>query len=123
MRVGRYLAAVACVAALSSPQEAAAQAVKAPASDDLDRARALDQQGVRAFREGRYNDAIRYFEEALKLGGPSSELWNIARCQVKLDDPETASSSLERYLARTDLSPDDRAGAKRELDELAHRRS
>jgi hypothetical protein len=123
MRVARYLAAVACVAAMSSPRESAAQTVKAQASDDLDRARALDQQGVRAFREGRYNDAIRYFEEALRLGGPSSELWNIAKSQVKLDQLEAASESLERYLARTDLSADDRASARRELDEIAHRRS
>jgi PEGA domain/Tetratricopeptide repeat len=123
MRVGRYLAAVACVAAMSSPREAAAQATRAPSSDELDRARALDQQGVRAFREGRYNDAIRYFEEALKLGGPSSELWNIAKCQVKLDQPEVAQGTFERYLARNDLSADDRAGARRELDELGHRRS
>jgi hypothetical protein len=123
MRVGRYLAVVACVAAMSSPREAVAQAVKAPSSDELDRARALDEQGVRAFREGRYNDAIRYFEEALKLGGPSSELWNIAKCQVKLDQLEAAEGTLEQYLARNDLSADDRAGARRELDQLGHRRS
>jgi Flp pilus assembly protein TadD len=79
MGARRFLGAVACVVAMSSPREAAAQWAMAPASDDLDRARALDQQGVRAFREARYNDAIRYFEEALKLGGPSSELWNSAK--------------------------------------------
>src|SRR5579863_2444078 len=113
MRAGRLLAVASLVAALATlPRPAAAQASRPNAGDGLDRARALDQQGVRAFREGRYNDAIRYFEEALRLGGPSSELWNIARCQIKLDDPETASESLQRYLARTDLSPDDRAGAK-----------
>jgi hypothetical protein len=89
----------------------------------VERARTLDQQGVRAFREGRYNDAIRYFAEAYKLGGPSSELWNIARCDAKLDDPEAASVMLERYLACSDLSADDRAGARRELDELHHRPS
>ncbi|MGO8991944.1 MAG: hypothetical protein ACLQVI_01350, partial [Polyangiaceae bacterium] len=50
-------------------------ALPAAASDqDLVRARVLDQQGVRAYREERYNDAIRYFEEALKLGGPPSEI-------------------------------------------------
>jgi hypothetical protein len=125
MRACRVLAAITCAAVAGSPRAALAQAPRPPQSpgDDLDRARALDQQGVRAFRDGRYGDAVRYFEEALKLGGPSSELWNVAKCQVKLDQPEAASESLERYLARTDLSADDRAGARRELDEIAHRRS
>src|ERR1700712_2107052 len=63
---------------------------KDAASRDLERARVLDQQGVRAYKEERYNDAIRYFVEARKLGGPSSELWNIAKCHVHLDQPEEA---------------------------------
>jgi hypothetical protein len=121
MRLGRLLVAIACAATLASAGEA--HAADSPSADDLARARALDQQGVRAFREGHYNDAIRYFTEALKLGGPSSELWNIARCHVKLDEPEAASEALERYLARGDLSPDDRASARRELEELARRPS
>jgi PEGA domain len=120
MRVGRSLVAIACVAIVSSPFAALADGASA---DDLERARALDQQGVRAFREGRYNDAVRYFSEAFKLGGPSSELWNIARSYVKLDQPEAATHELERYLAQSDLSAEDRAGARRELEEIAHRRS
>src|ERR1700722_12215688 len=120
MRVGRSLVAIACVAIVSSPFAALADGASA---DDLERARALDQQGVRAFREGRYNDAVRYFSEAFKLGGPSSELWNIARSYVKLDQPEAATHELERYLAQSDLSAEDRAGARRELEEIAHPRS
>jgi PEGA domain/Tetratricopeptide repeat len=123
MRVGRFLVAIACVASLWAPLPLFADSGAAASADDLERARALDQQGVRAFREGRYNDAIRYFSEALKLGGPSSERWNVARCYVKLDQPEAATEALERYLARGDLSTDDRTGARRELEELAHRRS
>jgi hypothetical protein len=91
--------------------------------DDIARARALDQEGVREFRDGRYNDAIRYFSEAYKLGAPSSELWNMARCYLKLDQAEEASAALERYLIQTDLSDDDRANARRELDRLGRRRS
>jgi hypothetical protein len=120
MRAGRLLVAIACAALVAAPAVARADS---PSEGDVQRARALDQQGVRAYREGRYNDAIRYFSEASKLGGPSSELWNIARCYVKLDQPEAASEALGRYLAQPDLSADDRAGARRELEELAHRPS
>jgi hypothetical protein len=141
MRLGRSLVAVACLA-VPSVQRTGAAATPSPAApgaamgstpmtppgpraspDDLARARVLDQQGVRAFRDGRYNDAIRYFDEAYKLGAPSSELWNIARCYLKLDQPEVANEALERYLAQTDLSAEDRTNARRELEELGHRRS
>lgn len=125
MRLVRSLAAIGFMSVLTmAPRTASAEPSPIQASpDDIERARVLDQQGVRAFREGRYNDAIRYFEEALKLGGPSSELWNIARCAAKLDDPEAASVALERYLSYSDLSIEDRATALLELDELRHRPS
>jgi hypothetical protein len=108
---------------MTTPHGAWADPPPVASPDDLARARTLDREGVRAFREGRYNDAIRYFDEAFKLGGPSSELWNIARCDAKLDNPEAASVALDRYLSCSDLSPEDRAGAKRELEELHHRPS
>src|SRR5258706_16315894 len=58
---------------------------------DLDAARELDQQGVRAFAAGRFREAIHFFEEARRLGGPASELWNIARCHERLDEPEESA--------------------------------
>src|SRR5271168_4493569 len=83
------------------------------ASDqDLARARVLDQQGVRAYREERYNDAIRYFEEARKLGGPPSEIWNIAKCHVRMDEPEEGAKYIEEYLSQKGLSAADRTGAE-----------
>ena len=83
----------------------------------------LDQQGVRAYREERYNDAIRYFEEALKLGGPPSEVWNIAKCHVRLDEPEEGAKYIEQYLSQKGLSPGDRAEAEQQLREIQHRHS
>jgi hypothetical protein len=77
-------------------------------------ARELDREGVRSFREGRYVDAVRYFRAAFALGGPPSELWNIARSREKLDDPEAAIAAIDEYLAQRDLSPPDRAEADRE---------
>lgn len=91
--------------------------------DDLSRARVLDGEGVKAFQEGRYNDAIRFFEEAHRLGGPPFELWNIAKCHLRLDQPEQAAEVIERYLATKDLPPDDRKEASDQLDELRRRPS
>ncbi len=89
----------------------------------LDAARELDQQGVRSFRDGHYADAVNYFRAARGLGGPSTELWNIARCEERLDDGEAASAALDEYLAQADLSPLDRAEGERESKTLRTRSS
>lgn len=94
-----------------------------PPAEDIARARALDQQGAKAYGEGRYNDAIRYFNEAYRLGGPPFEIWNVAKCHLKLDQPEDAANTLEKYLALPNLPPDDRAEAQKQLDELKKRPS
>jgi hypothetical protein len=86
-------------------------------------ARELDQEGVRSFRDGRYAEATRYFRAAYRLGGPSSELWNVARSRERLDDAEGASDAIEEYLAQTDLSPADRGEAEREARGLRARPS
>ena len=86
-------------------------------------ARELDQEGVRNFREGRYAEAIRYFQAAHRLGGPSTELWNVARSRERLDDAEGAAGAIDEYLAAGGLSPQDRAEAERELRSLRARPS
>jgi hypothetical protein len=92
-------------------------------TDDLARARALDKEGAKAYGEGRYNDAIRYFEEAHRLGGPAFELWNVAKCHLRLDQPEQAADMLERYLSMPNLPKDDREEATQQLDSLKKRPS
>lgn len=84
---------------------------------DLTRARFLDREGARAYADGRYGDAIRYFEEAYRHGGPSFELWNLARCYQRRGDPERAAAMLEKYLA-TPIEAKDRAEAEAELGAL-----
>jgi hypothetical protein len=125
--------ACALVASLLLPTSALAQtratarAAPAPggprAAEDLARARVLDQQGAKAYGDGRYNDAVRYFEESHRLGGPPFELWNIAKCYVRLDQPEQASDLLERYLATPTLPADDREEATQQLEGLRRRTS
>lgn len=115
------------LALLAAPRVARAQAPRPasspPRAEDLARARSLDQQGARAYGDGRYNDAIRYFEEAYRLGGPPFELWNIAKCHAKLDQPDQAADFLERYLATPSIPADDREEATQQLEALRRRPS
>lgn len=98
--------------------------IGAPASaQDLARARALDQQGIKAYTEHRYNDAIRYFEEAYRLGGPPFEVWNIAKCRIELDQPEEAVEQIDKYLALPNVPAEDRKEAQTTLDSLKKRPS
>lgn len=128
--IGAALVSVALaagvVAPFTAPRSAHAQARAATpprGAEDLARARVLDQQGAKAYGDGRYNDAIRYFEEAHRLGGPPFELWNIAKCHVRLDQPEQAAEMLERYLATPTLPSEDREEASQQLDVLKRRPS
>ena len=94
-----------------------------PVHASVDSARELDQTGVRLFREGHFADAIRYFRVAYRMGGPPSELWNIARCRERLDDAEGAAHAIDEYLAQRQLAPGDRAEAEREVAALRSRPS
>lgn len=115
------IAIVLALTALSVPVTPAVAQPHKP--DDIARARALDKEGAKAYQEGRYNDAIRFFEESHRLGGPPFELWNIAKCHLRLDQPEQAAEVLERYLATPNLPPDDQKEATQQLEELRKRPS
>lgn len=117
------MAVIASVGLVSSTVSAQTRTGSPRAADDLARARILDQQGAKAYADGRYNDAIRYFEEAHRLGGPPFELWNIAKCHVHLDQPEQAAEMLERYLATPTLPAEDREEATQQLEALRKRPS
>ena len=78
---------------------------------------------MRAFREARWGDAVRYFRASYRMGGPSSEVWNIVRCRERLDDAEGAATAIEQYLTLRDLSPQDRAEGERELSVIRSRAS
>jgi hypothetical protein len=109
----------ACVAQGPVPATVAARS----AAPNLDAARALDAQGVLAFERGSYRDAIQFFREAQRLGGPTSELWNEARCHEHLDEIEEAAGVLDRYLREGSLTKDERGDAERELAQMKARPS
>ena len=114
------LAATSCVQGGGRGRTAGEEGHQQP---NVESARELDQSGIRIFKEGRYADAIRYFRAAYRMGAPSSELWNIARCHERLDDAEGAALAIDEYLAQRDLSPADRAEADREVRALRSRPS
>ncbi len=118
-----FFLALALVPAGPAAAQPHARGQAARGKDDLARARALDREGAKAYGEGRYNDAIRYFEEAYRLGGPAFELWNVAKCHLRLDQPEQAADMLERYLAMPNLPKEDREEATQQLDSLKKRPS
>ena len=89
----------------------------------LERARVFDQAGVKAYTEGRFREAIVLFEEAFFEGGPPSELWNEAKCWLRLDDGPQAAKALRRYLGESGLPADEKAEAERLLDEIQRRPS
>jgi hypothetical protein len=91
--------------------------------DALARARVLDREGAKAYSEGRFEDAIRSFEEAYRLGGPAFEIWNIAKCQLRLDRPEQAAASLKRFLGLPNIPKEDREEVTRQLEALEKRSS
>jgi hypothetical protein len=94
---------------------ASSAVVSRVSAPNLDLARDLDHEGVRAYSSGRYQDAAMLFREARRLGGPAIELWNEARCLERTNDLERAARVLEDFLAQPDLAPEDHAGADREL--------
>ncbi len=86
-------------------------------------ARELDRLGVRSFLENRFADAVLYFRAAHGLGGPPSELWNIARCEERKGDAEAAAAALDEYVAEREVSAADRDEAAREALLLRSRSS
>lgn len=118
---------VALAGALLSCQEAGdARPVRDPGSlspleGDRASALALDRDGARAYTEGRYADAILYFEAAYRLGAPPVELWNVARCHLKVGDGEAAARFLQRYLDEESAHAPDRRDAERALRELTRK--
>ncbi len=101
----------------------AAPVAFAQQEDDLARARFFDHEGVKAFSEGRFRDAMALFKQSFFAGGPPTELWNVARCQLKLEDTAGAAETLATYLGKKNLAEDDRREAARLLDEIEHRSS
>lgn len=97
------------------PQGEAAADVAAPSdgesepNDSRDQeARALFQAGRVAFSDGRFDDALRYFEQAHELSGRGALLFNIGTSADRLRQDERALEAFRGYLEAVPEAPNRR---------------
>jgi tetratricopeptide (TPR) repeat protein len=101
-----------------------ASPVWAEQMDTAHEAQVLHEQGVNAFQQERYLDAIQAFEAAERMSHNPNNLWNIMSCFERLGNLDAALVSLERYLSSPDLAPQDReTAAQRRVELEAARRA
>ncbi|HSO40493.1 MAG TPA: hypothetical protein VLT33_48535 [Labilithrix sp.] len=113
MRTPRWLLLVAIMPALTSSlvartAQAGDRAPKAPPSA---RARALDlfEQSAKAYREGRFQDAIDLLLEARRVKAEPVLLYNIGRAYEALGSSTQAADAYATYLLEEPRAPDRRA--------------
>jgi hypothetical protein len=78
---------------VAAPTEASAPTVK----DDVAKARETFQMAERLYRQARYAEALKKFEEAYALKPHPSVVFNIARCYEKLNQPAKALRAYRDY--------------------------
>jgi hypothetical protein len=95
---------VLTLAGLVSPRESGAEEL----ADDESREIAVRHhfQGRELFREGRYAEAAIQFEAAQRLAPAPSNLFNLARCYLRLGRIQDALEAIESFLAQE--LPDER---------------
>jgi tetratricopeptide (TPR) repeat protein len=109
MRVvaAKWIGAWAAAAALLTVESAAQSQPTDPARDE--EARNLFQAGRVAFSDGRYDDALSYFEKAYELSGRPELLYNVGTAADRLRRTEEAVAAFEKFLAEV---PEDAANRK-----------
>lgn len=98
-RLARWLSAL-ILASFVNGMAPRALIAQTDASESADvEARALFQAGLVAFGDGRYENALDYFERAYELSGRTQLLFNIGTTADRLRQEEKALEAFERYLA------------------------
>jgi tetratricopeptide (TPR) repeat protein len=91
-------------------------ATPAFAADDTTReAKEHWQKGAAAYDVGRYEEAVKEFEESYRLAPRSAILFDLARTETKLGHEDKAIDYLERYL-KSDPDGPDAASVRSELE-------
>jgi tetratricopeptide (TPR) repeat protein len=82
-------------------------------------AQALHEQGVEAFQQEHFREAIQAFEGSERMAHNTNNLWNIMRCYEELGELDAALRSLDRYLESPDLTTEEHTTAEEHRRELA----
>jgi tetratricopeptide (TPR) repeat protein len=96
------IAAGLVVATLAGAQPTLAQLPAGDAAAVTSRVEVLSQEGVLAYKDGRYREALARFKAALALQPVANLLYNIARTHEKLGERAEAVTYYERF----DRAPD-----------------
>ena len=78
----------------------AASAVARAGEEDMDRAKAYFAAGVDAYDQGKYEVALREFQNAHALSHSPALYFNMAACEEHLDHFQSASLLLRQYSDR-----------------------
>jgi tetratricopeptide (TPR) repeat protein len=105
---------VVCVVLLSCAPCLAADPPPAPVSPE---AQVQFEQGVSAYEEGRYRDAVDRFKEADRLAPSPLLSFNIAKVYDRMQDPKSALAAYREYLRRLPEA-DNRLETSQRISEL-----
>ncbi len=108
----------------TAPTETAQPAKPSPVKKETEssadeEARALSQAGLTAYRSGRYESALTYFEQSYALSQRAALLFNIGSCAERLRRDQRAIEAYEAYL-RARPNADNREAVEARIEILRH---
>ncbi len=92
------------------PQNAWAQS-----PDEKKQVEELSQKGVKAYKDGKFEKAIEYFEQAHAIQAVPNLLYNIARCYEKIGDDDKALEYYDKFI----VDAVDRKAKQKALDKAS----
>jgi|GEM_PF-3002709 len=101
MKIARALVVLMLLFGTASAQRSAQ-----PLADDIEAAKAHFAAGSAYYEQANYQDALKEFNEALRLSKRNDLLYNIALCLERLNQLDGAISALQRYLREKPNAPD-----------------
>src|SRR5688572_4413883 len=102
---------VSCACLAAPPAVAAPHGPSSTSSDSPERRRALElfEESARAYREGRFQDAVDKLLEARRAKAEPVLLYNLARAYEALGKPQEAADAYQSYLQEEPNASDKRA--------------
>src|ERR1700687_1417698 len=101
-----------CIAGAALPTTFVAGIASAQMDADTKEAKALFEDGVKLYKDGKYEDARVKFKAAYGLKKRPSILINLARAELQTKRPLDAAAHFKETLTLPDLKPEDKEDAK-----------